>query len=87
MISEFEKVMCVGKPAPREWKLDDGRSGVTYKIKISDGADSLELPCVDADVWDAFVPLGWHRVELETTQVAQDSRISTRSRVVRVESL
>lgn len=65
----------------------DGRSGVSYKIKISDGQDTLELPVSSPEVWNMFAPFGYYQVNMETSQVANDNRISTRSRVVNVKEV
>lgn len=81
MISTFPKVMCTGHPEPKAWEFN-GRSGVSYKVTISDGEGSLELPCASAEVWNVFKPFSYYAVQLETTQVANDNRLSTRSRVI-----
>ena len=59
MVVTSPKVMCTGKPEPRAWEFN-GRSGVSYKVNISDGSSNLELPVKDAEIWnicDLFKPV------------------------------
>ena len=81
MIVTSPKVMCTGKPEPRAWEFN-GRSGVSYKVNISDGSSNLELPVKDAEIWNKFEPFKRYRVSIEVSQVANDNRLSTRCRVV-----
>lgn len=81
MVVTSSKVMCTGKPEPRAWEFN-GRSGVSYKVNISDGKSNLELPVIDAECWNKFEPFKRMRVDIEISQVAVDNRLSTRCRVI-----
>lgn len=85
MLVRSPKVMCTGKPEPRAWEYN-GRSGVSYKVNLSDGSSNLELPVKDAEVWNMFDPFKKFIVDIEISQVANDNRIVTRCRVVGVKS-
>lgn len=80
MLAVVPNCMCTGKPEPRAWEMN-GRSGVSYKVNLSDGTSALELAVADAETWNAFVPFRMYNVTLEITQVAYESRLSTRTRV------
>lgn len=77
-------VLVTGKPEPKAWEYN-GRSGVSYKVSISDGSSNVELPVVDAEIWNKFKSLGNFIVTIEISQVANDNRLSTRCRVVDAE--
>lgn len=81
MIVTSPKIMCTGKPEPRAWEFN-GRSGVSYKVNVSDGSSNLELPVKDAEVWNLFEPFKRFRVDIEISQVANDNRLATRCRIV-----
>ena len=81
MIFSSPKVMCTGKPEPRAWEFN-GRSGVSYKVCVSDGSSNLELPVKDAEIWNKFEPFKKFRVDIEISQVANDNRLATRCRIV-----
>ena len=80
MIAVVPNCMCTGKPEPRAWEMN-GRSGVSYKVNVSDGNSALELPVADAETWNLFVPFEMYEVSLQIDQIANNSRLSTRTRI------
>lgn len=74
-------VMCTGKPEPKAWEFN-GRSGVSYKVCLSDGSSNIELPIKDAELWNTFTPFKYYNCTIEISQVANDNRLATRCRVV-----
>lgn len=81
MIVTAPKVMCTGRPEPKAWEFN-GRSGMSYKVQISDGQSNLELPCATPEVYNLFSPFKTFQVNIEVSQVANDNRLATRCRVV-----
>lgn len=81
LFNSLLRVKCIAVPEPRAWEYN-GRSGVAYKVHLSDGVDVLQFPVSDIDVYQKFMPFHDYEVTLEVSQVAQDSRIFTKSRVV-----
>lgn len=73
MILNVNNVMCTAKVPPREWEMD-GRSGVTYKVEISDGSGSMELQCSDEDIYNKFVPFERFDVEIDLRQTNYEGR-------------
>lgn len=83
MLLGSPKVLCTARPDPKAWEFN-GRSGVSYKVSVSDGTSNLELPVKDAETWNRFVPFGNYIITVEVSQVANDNRLSTRCRIVDV---
>lgn len=81
MIMKTPKVMCIAKPEPKAWEFN-GRSGISYKIGISDGTSNLELPVSSAEVWNKFESFGEYIALVEVSQVANDNRLAARCRIV-----
>lgn len=81
MLAGSANLMCTGVPDPREWTFRD-RSGISYKVNLSDGQSNLELPVSEASVFSVFKPFERYNVTFEISQVADDNRITTRCRVV-----
>lgn len=76
-----EPVTCIAVPEPKAWEYN-GRSGIAYKVSVSDGASLLQLPVSDVAIFNLFQPFHKYDLVLEVSQVAQDSRMFTKSRVV-----
>lgn len=76
-----QKVMCTGKPAPREWNME-GRSGVSYKVDLSDGYESISVPCKDAEVYGAFLPFQAYQVDFEVVSTVNNNRQGVRIRAI-----
>lgn len=81
MLVGTPKVKCVARQDPKAWEFN-GRSGVSYKVEISDGTTNVQLPVSSADVWNMFKPFEDYYCTIEISQVAQDNRIATKCRIV-----
>lgn len=77
------RVICTGKPEPNMWQMGE-RSGVSYKVEVSDGSGNVSMPCKDEVVYNAFVPFQTFSIDVEINQVANESRLGTRARIVSV---
>lgn len=69
-----KNLMCTSIPEPREWKMDDGRSGVTYKVELSDGQNSVQINCASMDSYGKFRPFEKFNVEFDLQQTLYDGR-------------
>lgn len=85
MIVTAPEVTCTAVKAPNEYTIGE-RKGVSYKVEISDGTGSIELPVIDGDVWKVFQPFGKYAIDIEVIQTAIETRngarMGTRLRIV-----
>lgn len=81
MILNHPNLMCTAVPQPREWEMD-GNKGVSYKIELSDGSGTVQLPCINGDVWKVFEPFKVYAVSIEVVQQARSGFMGVRARVV-----
>lgn len=77
MIVTAPEVFCTAVKVPNEYKIGD-RSGVSYKVEISDGTGSVEMPVIDGDVWKVFEPMKKYAVDIELVPFAQETRNGAR---------
>lgn len=75
------RVMCTAKNEPREWAFEDGRSGVTYKVEISDGSGNIQIACLDEDIYNHFTPFAFHEVEISLEQTNFEGRKGVKAMV------
>lgn len=81
MIINHPNLMCVGVKPPQEWSLD-GRSGVTYKVQLSDGTEAIEIKCESGDVYGMFKAFQNYAVALSIVQTSNSGRLGIRASVV-----
>lgn len=80
MKAENIKVLCIGVSAPREWSYED-RSGVSYKVEVTDGNGSIELP-VTEDAYGNFESMQEYMIDLEIYQVNRNTQYGVRKTTV-----
>lgn len=84
MVLITKNAVCTAKPEPKAWSSGT-RSGITYRVTISDGKGTLDLRCKDADVYSVFESFQSYQVAIDVVQAAQDDRIVERATIVGVE--
>lgn len=67
---------CCGVKEPREYEFD-GRSGVSYKIELTDGQGAIEFP-VTEEIYPLFEPMREYLVDIEFSQVSRQSQWGVR---------
>lgn len=81
MIINHPNLMCVGIKQPNEWNVD-GRTGVTYKVQVSDGTETVEMRCASVDVWSQFKAFKPYAVSISLTQTSNGGRLGIRAEIV-----
>lgn len=81
MISIVPDVLCTAIAKPREWEMD-GRSGISYKVDVSDGEDNITFACDGPDVHAAFEPFKHFQITLDTKQTNFDGRKGTKTQII-----
>lgn len=81
MLAATPTLVCTAKPDPRPW-TQGNRSGITYRVTLSDGKKSFDLRCANDNVYNKFIPFEKYDVTLDIQQAAEDSRLVERVRVV-----
>lgn len=64
---QIPRVMCTGKPEPHAWSKGD-RSGVIYRVELSDGTGNIRVNCRDEAAYAAFAPFIMYQVDINLTQ-------------------
>lgn len=84
MLVATQKVMCTAKPDPKPWS-SGGRSGISYRVTLSDGKSALDLRCSNDEVYNKIEPFGYYQAVVNIVQAAQDDRIVERVQLVDVQ--
>lgn len=63
MIFTCKDAVCVAVKPPKEWQNKEGRSGVTYKVVVGDGSNTIEMRCKDSSIWEKFK--AFHKYDLD----------------------
>lgn len=76
----LQNAMCTGVVPPNEWEID-GRTGVSYKVELSDGTGNVKLACKDEDTYNTFEAFERYNVELELVQTNYEGRTGVKAQV------
>lgn len=81
MITVAKNVLCTSKPDAKAWQ-NNGLSGISYRVGVSDGKSSVEMKCATDLPYNKFEVGQHYDVAMEVTQVAQNNYIIERVRIV-----
>lgn len=66
--------------------MDDGRTGVTYRVDLSDGETNIQINCRNIEVYSKFRPFERFNVEFDLQQTLYDGRRGVKAMVVNCEA-
>lgn len=82
-----QKVMCTAKNPPRDWEMEDGRKGVSYKVEISDGNNNMKIACADEDIYNKFQAFEYYAIEIDLQQTNYEGRTGIKGQISYVEKV
>lgn len=75
-----KNLMCVSIPEPRSWEMN-GQAGVSYKVDLSDGTNTVTMACKNIEVYQIFRPFRPFDVEIELVQTNFDGRKGVKAQI------
>lgn len=70
------RAWCTAVKEPRPYEIE-GRKGISYKIEVSDGTASMEMP-IDESVYLYMQPMREYLFDLDFTQVSRETKFGIR---------
>lgn len=64
---QVPRVIVTGKPEPHAWSRGE-RSGVIYRVEVSDGSGNVRMNCASQAVYESMTPFQAFAVDLTIEQ-------------------